>query len=448
MKVLLVRPLLLNGLAISGAIDCEPLELEYLYTACREIGVEAVIYDGITETRPFSAVLEQEQPEVVAITGMITQENRMRRYATLARRVVPDCRVVLGGVHAQLNYRRLYFPEVDFVQRGESMEEWQSLLRLIRDGGDPAAIGSLCWREGEAFRENAYVPGDVTRLPIPLRPALEAHPEAFRYLDYPRVATMKTAVSCPFSCNFCYGTHLHGGRYQARSAERVAEELAGLAADTVFFVDSDFLVDEGRCWELIAQLRQRNVRKTYICYARADFIAQKPSLIAALRETGFRCFLVGLESLSGERLAAYEKGATPTVHEECLRVLRECSADCVALMMADPTFTREDFRRLYRWARDSGLRYVSVQIYTPIPPTPLYQDKEAELLDHRPEKWDLAHLLLPPEHMSRMGFLARHRFLMVRLYLLGWRRGAYRFVTPRYAAGRMAAWWKRRRTLR
>ena len=72
MKVLLVRPLLLNMLAITGAIDCEPLELEYLYTACREMGVEAVLYDGITETRPFSAVLERERPEVVAITGTIT----------------------------------------------------------------------------------------------------------------------------------------------------------------------------------------------------------------------------------------------------------------------------------------------------------------------------------------------------------------------------------------
>ena len=75
-------------------------------------------------------------------------------------------------------------------------------------------------------------------------------------------------------------------------------------------------------------------------------------------------------------------------------------------------------------------------------------EKEAELLDRRPEKWDLAHLLLKPAHMTRVGFTLRHRLLMARLYLLGWRRGAYRFVTPRFVAGRIAAWWKRRRTLR
>ena len=69
------------------------------------------------------------------------------------------------------------------------------------------------------------------------------------------------------------------------------EELAGLSADNVFFVDSDFLVDEKRAWELAALLRQRNIRKTYICYARADFIARHPALIAALREVGFACFL-------------------------------------------------------------------------------------------------------------------------------------------------------------
>ena len=448
MKVLLVRPLLLNMLTLSGTIDCEPLELEYLYTACREIGVEAVLYDGITETRPFSAVLRQEQPEVVAITGYITQENRMRRYAELARLTLPACQVVLGGVHAQLNARRLYFPTVDYIQRGESMEEWQALLRLIRDGGDPVTVSGLCWRDKGTFRENPYVPCDITRLPIPLRPAWEAHPDAFRYLDYPRVATVKTAVSCPFSCNFCYGTHLHAGRYQARSAELVAEELAGLSADNVFFVDSDFLVDEKRAWELAALLRQRNIRKTYICYARADFIARHPALIAALREVGFACFLVGLESVADQRLDAYQKGTTPSVNDACLQVLRECGAACVALMIADPSFTSADFRQLYAWARDSGLKYVSVQIYTPIPPTPLYQEKKTALLDHRPEKWDLAHLLLKPEHMTRTGFMLRHRWLMVRLYLLGWRRGVYRFFTPRFAAGRIAAWWKRRHTLR
>ena len=52
MKVLLVRPLLLNMLTLSGTIDCEPLELEYLYTACREIGVEAVLYLSLIHISP------------------------------------------------------------------------------------------------------------------------------------------------------------------------------------------------------------------------------------------------------------------------------------------------------------------------------------------------------------------------------------------------------------
>ena len=38
MRVLLVRPLLLNMLTFIGAIDCEPLELEYLASACRTAG--------------------------------------------------------------------------------------------------------------------------------------------------------------------------------------------------------------------------------------------------------------------------------------------------------------------------------------------------------------------------------------------------------------------------
>lgn len=38
MRVLLVRPRRLNAMTVFGAVDCEPLELEYLSAACKAMG--------------------------------------------------------------------------------------------------------------------------------------------------------------------------------------------------------------------------------------------------------------------------------------------------------------------------------------------------------------------------------------------------------------------------
>lgn len=108
MKVLLVRPFINNILTISGFLDTEPLELEYLYTACMQCNITAQIYDGILETVPFTQVLKTFKPDVVAITGYLTQERTMQRYATLTKQYNSSIKIIIGGVHAQINYERLF----------------------------------------------------------------------------------------------------------------------------------------------------------------------------------------------------------------------------------------------------------------------------------------------------------------------------------------------------
>lgn len=123
-------------------------------------------------------------------------------------------------------------------------------------------------------------------------------------------------------------------------------------------------------------------------------------------------------------------------------------ADCAALLLADPAFEKADFQALARWVAEHPVRYASVQILTPIPPTPFYRRKEGELTSRDLRQWDLTHLVLPPEHMSRRAFLARYRLLLARLTLCTWRRGAFRFVTPAYLGRVLVRWWRRRGALR
>lgn len=444
-RVLLVRPLLRNPLAVFGAMDCEPLELYYLAAACRAEGLEPVLYDAITQYRAFSAVLNEVRPDVVALTGYLTQEGPMKQMAALAKKCCPACTVVIGGVHAQLNYRRLYWPEVDLVFRSEDVGELAALLAGRRR---PRDVSGLCWRSEKGWIENPYEPPDLNDLPLPERIGWRENARWFRYLDLERTSTLKTAASCPYPCTFCYGRNLHGGRYQARSLERVFAELEDMEAENVFIVDSDFLLDEERVCAFLDGLEERDIHKTFVCYARADFAAAHPALMARLVKGGVRRFVVGLEGIENTKLDAWSKGTDRGINEACVRVIHEAGGECVALLLADPAYGKEEFRSLYRWVKRMGLNYVSVQVLTPIPPTPFYQERKNDLLDTDLKRWDLTHLLLPPEKLTRRQFMRQYRLLLVRTALRGWLRGAYRFVTPVYLGRVLLRDLRRRRTLR
>ena len=159
MRVLLVRPRRLNAMTVFGAVDREPLELEYLSAACKAMGAQPVLYDGILEHRPFSRVVREVRPDWVGLTGYLTQEREMAEYVRLARMAAPGCRVVVGGVHAQLNWDRLRWEGVDFILRGESTAAFQALLSRA----DPAGAGERA--RGGARRPIS--PATLTSCPCP-----------------------------------------------------------------------------------------------------------------------------------------------------------------------------------------------------------------------------------------------------------------------------------------
>ncbi len=225
-------------------------------------------------------------------------------------------------------------------------------------------------------------------------------------------------------------------------------ELENTEAENIFIVDSDFLLDQERICAFLDGLEKRDLRKTFVCYARADFVADHPALTARLVQAGVRRFAVGLEGIENARLDAWTKGTDRGINEACVRAIHEAGGECVALLLADPAYGKEEFRNLYRWVKRMGLKYVSVQVLTPIPPTSFYREREDDLLDTDLKLWDLTRLLLPPEKLTRRQFMRQYRLLLARTALLGWLRGAYRFVTPAYLGRVLLRDLRRRRTLR
>lgn len=131
MKVLLVRPGAPNTLSFTNILDAEPLELEYLHTGLKEAGYEDMIYDYICQNKPFRLVLKEYSPDVVAITGYITQQNMMKKFCMQVKKYKADIVTIVGGVHAQINRKVFYEDYIDYITRSESVDAFVEIITYI-----------------------------------------------------------------------------------------------------------------------------------------------------------------------------------------------------------------------------------------------------------------------------------------------------------------------------
>jgi hopanoid C-3 methylase len=430
MKVLLVRPPAPNKLSFTKILDNEPLELEYLHTVLSNRGHKDYIYDGLIETASVEAVILREKPDVIAITGYITQEKLMLDFCRKAKEINGDIITIIGGVHAQLNHQRFYDTQVDYIMRSESMDAFGLLMETMarKSKDELGQINGLCYQGTEGWVENILELTNINDLPIPDRTFFQTNKHHYRYLDLTEVATIKTALSCPFKCNFCYCTLLNGGHYQTRELPLVIEELKTIDAENIQIVDDDFLVDPERIEAFIQLIRENKIKKRFICYARADFVASNPAIIEKLVEIGFYYFLVGLEAVSDNELAGYNKSTTKSHNEDCVQVIREAGGNCIGLMIVPLDADKEYFETLYQWIVSNKLLYVTVSIFTPIPGTPLYEEYKDRLMTQDIEAWDFLHLVVKPEKLSARAFYRQYLKLFLRLYKIAKASGIYDFM--------------------
>ena len=277
--ILLVKPEAAeNGFSLDMALKTEPLELEYIKAMLKEYNVESMIYEASFDRRSFDEIFNEYTPDAVAVTGYITQEKLMLSYARRAKALRPGCVTIIGGSHAQLNPERFFDPAVSYICRSDNIYAVAEALKaegLIppENGFCPpelSVIDGLCYPENGGWHKNPMKPFDLNKLPIPDRSAFSTYQDHYRYLDVSPVALLKTSSSCPYHCAFCYGRELNCGTYCQRDLEKIIEELETIPCGNIQIADDDFLFDVPRLKEFMRLLRERNIKKTFICYGRSD----------------------------------------------------------------------------------------------------------------------------------------------------------------------------------
>jgi radical SAM superfamily enzyme YgiQ (UPF0313 family) len=222
----------------------------------------AVLVDMTLEKRDIGHFLQKYRPRMVCVTGYITNVPEMKRICREAKRFDPSCATVAGGVHVEVLPEDLMDAAVDFRVVRNAVSVFPRLVEHVLGRGlIPAGVlgtWDLPTLDTLPPYEFAWVrPGRVDR---PYR-------DRYFYIFHDRVALVKSAFGCPFTCNFCFCRQITGDRFHARPVEDVLDELSEIEQTEIYIVDDDFLVSRARIEAFCDGLEHRGIRKHYLCMA-------------------------------------------------------------------------------------------------------------------------------------------------------------------------------------
>lgn len=412
-----------------GVIENECLELEYIAAMLEEKGHKVFLYDGQVETMGVPRAMQKYAPDVVYVCGRTRQENFMLEYCRNAKEYSSNTLTIIGGLHAQIRYERMYKDYVDFILTSFDIFKIFDMIDfyLGRDV-DLSQISGICYNASGIWHSNKAEPFDINRLPLPDRTYFYQHPGNYRYLELEHAAWVRTAYSCPYNCRFCERNRMNASTYRARDIGAVVDEIAAIQSDNIYIVDDDFLFDEKRLETFITLLQKRNIKKNYICYGRADFIASHEELMKDLKEIGLYYVLTGLESVDEDHLNDYNKRSSMYNNVKSIEICNRFGINIMGMFITDLDYTGKDFKKLYDWIKAHDLKHVAISIFTPEMGLETYEQYRDRIITTNPSHFDYLHLVAKPINISVRRYYFYYYVLLIKLFLKAKREGVYDFI--------------------
>jgi anaerobic magnesium-protoporphyrin IX monomethyl ester cyclase len=418
MRVLLIEPPKAVWDLMGDCIS-PPLGLAWIAAVLeREDGVQVSLLDcnasglGWADLRQ---AIEEQRPDLVGATSMTPYFPAALRAMQIAKDVESRTVTVLGGQHvtflAEETLRQ--HPEVDLVVRGEGERVVIELVRALAAGRDLATVPGIAFRRDGAGQEAEVVQTpdaplvDLSTLPLPAYHLLPMSVYRFEMLGNP-FGVMQASRGCPHRCTFC-SEWPFWGNWRPRPAEAVVEELALLSeryhCQSVWFGDDCFNMDGEFMAAICEGILQRGVEINWFYQGRADLVVQYKDLLPLMRRAGNRMTQIGIEASTDDELVSLNKRLSLEHVREAVQLLKQ--HDIVGqglIIIGTPTDTRRSIQHKLRFAKWLDLDFPVFTLYTPFPGSEAYHDAQTRGWLKKPFDYghfDMAHVLLPTEHLSR-----------------------------------------------
>lgn len=342
-------------------------------------------------------------PQVVGLSVHLTFARRAFELADWYRR--RGAQVILGGLHV-LSCPEECAPHADALAMGDGVQLWPRILRDVE-------LGRLQPRYAATF-ENEYASD-----PPPLRRLLPRR-------SFLTTASLIATRGCHNRCGFCYlATDGLRMPYRMRRPEEVAAEFAATGEPYAVFIDNNLGSNRAYLHALCSALRP--LRKIWSAAVSID-VTDDPALVRSMALAGCTGVFIGLESLTDQNLTESRK-KTPRASDYARRIgmLHDCGIQVNGSFVVGFDHDDKDvFVRTADWIETNRLECATFHILTPYPATPLFRQMETEgrLLHRDWTRYDTAHAVFRPRHMTAEELEQGYAWLYQRLFSHAsiWRR--------------------------
>ncbi len=365
-----------------------PLGVAYLAGAIRMLpGLKVDILDTTFESSPMSYLareFKRERYDLVGISLMSSMVTTAFRVAALAKQVIENTRVIMGGPHPTVMPEQMQRdPNVDAVCVGEAETTLPLLMRRFPDLEVPGMFTS------SGRNEPRPPAADLDSLQPPawdLLPMRQYMRNWFQLDSVPRAGqgtSILASRGCPYNCTYCQPTlrRLFGPKLRKRTPASVAAEVSELTAnhglESFMFQDDTFTIDRDWALEVAREVHRRNPSVIWGCNARADTLDEE--FLRELHACGLRKLNMGIESATQRILdEVYKKKIAVEDLVEAVHTAKRAGLTVQGyFMIGAPTETLEEIHRTIRLACELPLDDATFSITTPLPGTALYR-KTAE----------------------------------------------------------------------
>ncbi len=326
--------------------------------------------------------LIKRDANIVGITSTTPQIPMAWEIAQLSKRINPNFRVVLGGVHpSSLPEESLSHPYVDFVVRGEGEVTFLDLIRALGEDDNLENVKGLSFRktDGEIIH-NLPRPSidNLDSIPFPAR-YLFPFPEAYRspMLKRKVFADIMTSRGCTGTCIFC-NKSIFGHIFRARSPENVVDEIESLVVKygvgEIHIADDNFTFDIERAIRVCDLIIEKNLDITWSCSngLRVDCVNRE--LLEKMKKAGCYRVSFGVESGSDEILKKMGKRITTQQARSAFEIANGVGLTTIAFfMLGNHGETKETMEKTIAFAKSLDTDYAQFTITVPFPGTPLYK---------------------------------------------------------------------------
>ena len=342
-------------------------------------------------------------PAVVGISVHLTFAERAYALARWYRE--RGAAVILGGLHA-MSCPEEVAPHADAIAIGEGVQCWRDFLADFEAGNvRPVYRGS----HRSPYRDD----------PAPRRDLLPRR-------SFLTTTSLIATRGCHNRCGFCYlSTEGLSMPYQVRDVEQVVDEFRADGQPYAVFVDNNL----GSRPKYLRRLCQALKPLGVIWSAAVTIdVTDDPPLVREMALAGCTGVFVGFESLAGANLdEAGKKTPRPEDYARRVAILHDHGIQVNGSFVLGFDHDRPDvFERTVAWVEEARLECATFHILTPYPATPLFRQMEAEgrLLHRDWSRYDTAHAVFRPRHMSPEELEEGYAWCYDRLFSHGsiWRR--------------------------